>query len=136
MQLKKILNKKHQNHILIFHFTFQRADKKSHRSILAWTRSVRLQQIAVMQILNNDKQSLIKLLPVRGAGFDSTRVRDHLQRLCQTLVIESQSLRINFSSGTLIIFNHPAEMKARVIDMSLTDSMWGHSTSYLLLQQH
>lgn len=64
-------------------------------------------------------------MPVRGAGFDSTRVRDHLQWLCQTLVIESQSLRINFSSGTLIIFNHPAEMKARVIDMSLTDSMWG-----------
>lgn len=62
---------------------------------------------------------------MRGAGFDSAGVWDHLHWLCHTLVIESQSLRINFSSGTLIIFNHPAEMKARVIDMTSTDSMRG-----------
>lgn len=60
-----------------------------------------------------------------GAGFDSTRVWDHLHWSCHTLVRESQSPRINFSSGTLIIFNHPAETEARVIDMTSTGSMWG-----------
>lgn len=57
--------------------------------------------------------------------FDSAGVWDHLLWLCHTLVIEGQSLRINFSSGSLIIFNHPTEMKARVINMTSTDSMWG-----------
>lgn len=44
---------------------------------------------------------------------------------CVTLVTERQSPRINFSSGSLIIFNHPSEMKAGVIDMTSTKSTWG-----------
>lgn len=80
---------------------------------------------ALMQILSNDRKPLNKPLPLGGRHFDRAGRRDHLHRLCHTLVTESQSLRINFSSGTLIIFNHPAEMKARVINMTSTSSMWG-----------
>lgn len=83
---------------------------------------------ALMQILNNDRNPLNKPLPLRGGGgrhFDRAGRRDHLHRLCHALVRESQSLRINFSSGTLIIFNHPAEMKARLINMTSTSSIRG-----------
>lgn len=43
------------------------------------------------------------------------------------------STRINISSGTLIIFNHPAEVKAAVIDTASTCSWGGPFHSYLLL---
>lgn len=61
-------------------------------------------------------------------------VRDHLHWLCHSLVTESQSLRINFTSGILIIFNRPAETKGeRVIDTTSTDSTRGGGVAPLLI---
>lgn len=77
-----------------------------------------------MQILNNDRKPLIKLGPLGAAGLGSQSVRSFALIMSHS-PYSQPSPRINISSGTLIIFNHPAEMKARVIDTASICSTWG-----------
>lgn len=81
---------------------------------------------AAVQILNNDRKPLIKLGPLRrgGGGWIGKPGREIICIDYVTLSLRP-SPRINISSGALIIFNHPAETKAAVIDTASTCSTWG-----------
>lgn len=74
-----------------------------------------------VQILNSDRKPLIKLVPLGegGAVLGSQSVRSFALIVSPSRYSQPIS-RINISSATLIICNHPAEMKARLIDMAST----------------
>lgn len=89
-----------------------------------WKAQRTFYQSVAMQILTSDRKPLIKLEPLRRAAWEA-KAGDHLHWLCHTPVAASRSPRINISSGTLIISNHPAETKARVINTPCTCSAGG-----------
>lgn len=93
----------------LFHVFFQYcsppADVRKWRWVIKSSVHLSFYQKVTLQILSNDRKALITAEPLRRARLEA-RARDHLHWLCHTLVIASRSLRINISSGTLIIFNH------------------------------
>lgn len=88
-----------------------------------------------VQILNNDRKPLIKLVPLGGAVLGSQSVGSFALIVSPSRY--SQPIpRINISSGTLIIFNHPDEGKTDRYGFDSTGGQGGASIylpTYLLL---